>query len=113
MARTSNSRWVRPHRAAAAGTLRPHLPLHHADDERAAVRAAAARHHAPVARLGPRAGVAYAVSAQFNDSGVNELFEKLMLVTGKKTGNSFGDITIHIFVARFFCVRFFLFCCHE
>ena len=35
------------------------------------------------------------IAAQFNDSGVNELFEKLMLVTGKKTGNSFGDITIH------------------
>ena len=35
------------------------------------------------------------IAAQFNDAGVNELFEKLMVTVEKKTGVRFGEITLH------------------
>jgi methylmalonyl-CoA mutase len=35
------------------------------------------------------------IAAQFNDAGINELFEKLMVAVEKKTGKHFGDITLH------------------
>ncbi|MBC6491065.1 methylmalonyl-CoA mutase family protein [Flavihumibacter stibioxidans] len=35
------------------------------------------------------------IAAQFNDSGVNELFEKLMVTIGKKSGVDFGPIELH------------------
>jgi methylmalonyl-CoA mutase len=35
------------------------------------------------------------IAAQFNDTGVNELFEKLMDTVHKKTGASFGNIELH------------------
>jgi methylmalonyl-CoA mutase len=35
------------------------------------------------------------IAAQFNDAGINELFEKLILTLGKKTGVQFGELTIH------------------
>jgi len=35
------------------------------------------------------------IAAQFNDSGVNELFEKLMVILKEKTGVAFGKIEIH------------------
>ncbi|HEY6901224.1 MAG TPA: methylmalonyl-CoA mutase family protein, partial [Puia sp.] len=35
------------------------------------------------------------IAAQFNDSGVNELFEKLMVTIEKKTGVKLGDLTLH------------------
>src|SRR5579863_5345929 len=35
------------------------------------------------------------IAAQFNDAGVNELFEKLVTTIKKKTGVSFGALTIH------------------
>jgi methylmalonyl-CoA mutase len=35
------------------------------------------------------------IAAQFNDTGVNELFEKLMVAVNKKTGISFGDVEVH------------------
>ncbi|MBO9564511.1 MAG: methylmalonyl-CoA mutase family protein [Niastella sp.] len=35
------------------------------------------------------------IAAQFNDAGVNELFEKLMIVLKKKTGVEFGTIDLH------------------
>lgn len=35
------------------------------------------------------------IAAQFNDPGVNELFEKLMTTVKKKTGVEFGTITLH------------------
>jgi methylmalonyl-CoA mutase len=35
------------------------------------------------------------IAAQFNDAGVNELFEKLVTTIKKKTGASFGALTIH------------------
>jgi len=35
------------------------------------------------------------IAAQFNDPGVNELFEKLMVTVEKKTGVRFGEITLH------------------
>ena len=35
------------------------------------------------------------IAAQFNDAGINELFEKLMVAVEKKTGVHFGDITLH------------------
>ena len=35
------------------------------------------------------------IAAQFNDSGINELFEKLMVTIEKKTGASFGVIELH------------------
>ncbi len=35
------------------------------------------------------------IAAQFNDAGINELFEKLIMVIGKKTGVGFGDLTLH------------------
>jgi methylmalonyl-CoA mutase len=35
------------------------------------------------------------IAAQFNDTGVNELFEKIMLAVEKKTGINFGKIEIH------------------
>ncbi|MGZ3898353.1 MAG: methylmalonyl-CoA mutase family protein [Flavisolibacter sp.] len=35
------------------------------------------------------------IAAQFNDSGVNELFEKLMAAVEKKTGHSFGPMELH------------------
>lgn len=35
------------------------------------------------------------IAAQFNDPGINELFEKLMTVVEKKTQVKFGDIVVH------------------
>ncbi|HEY0356092.1 MAG TPA: methylmalonyl-CoA mutase family protein [Flavisolibacter sp.] len=35
------------------------------------------------------------IAAQFNDSGVNELFEKLVVSIEKKTGSKFGHIQLH------------------
>jgi isobutyryl-CoA mutase len=35
------------------------------------------------------------IAAQFNDAGVNELFEKLMIVLKKKTSVEFGTIALH------------------
>ncbi|NII24128.1 methylmalonyl-CoA mutase family protein [Pseudoflavitalea sp. X16] len=35
------------------------------------------------------------IAAQFNDAGVNELFEKLMVALKKKTGVEFGAIELH------------------
>ena len=35
------------------------------------------------------------IAAQFNDAGVNELFEKLMTTIDKKTGVRYGDLTLH------------------
>ena len=35
------------------------------------------------------------IAAQFNDAGVNELFEKLMSAIDKKTGIRYGDLTLH------------------
>ncbi|ULQ56204.1 methylmalonyl-CoA mutase family protein [Flavihumibacter rivuli] len=35
------------------------------------------------------------IAAQFNDSGVNELFEKLLVTIEKKTGVQFGSIELH------------------
>jgi methylmalonyl-CoA mutase len=35
------------------------------------------------------------IAAQFNDSGVNELFEKLMVTIRQKTGIEFGEIELH------------------
>jgi methylmalonyl-CoA mutase len=35
------------------------------------------------------------IAAQFNDAGINELFEKLMVAVEKKTGAHFGDVTLH------------------
>jgi methylmalonyl-CoA mutase len=35
------------------------------------------------------------IAAQFNDAGVNELFEKLMVAVEKKTGTQFGKIELH------------------
>jgi methylmalonyl-CoA mutase len=35
------------------------------------------------------------IAAQFNDAGVNELFEKLMTTIHKKTGVRYGDLTLH------------------
>ncbi len=35
------------------------------------------------------------IAAQFNDAGVNELFEKLMQIVEKKTGVSFGQLEMH------------------
>ncbi len=35
------------------------------------------------------------IAAQFNDAGVNELFEKLMITVKKKTGIEFGAIELH------------------
>jgi methylmalonyl-CoA mutase len=35
------------------------------------------------------------IAAQFNDAGVNELFEKLMIALKKKTGVEFGTIALH------------------
>lgn len=35
------------------------------------------------------------IAAQFNDPGVNELFEKLMVVVKKKTNVEFGALTLH------------------
>jgi methylmalonyl-CoA mutase len=35
------------------------------------------------------------IAAQFNDAGVNELFEKLIVLIGRKTGVRFGEITLH------------------
>ncbi|HEY4290131.1 MAG TPA: methylmalonyl-CoA mutase family protein [Puia sp.] len=35
------------------------------------------------------------IAAQFNDAGVNELFEKLMTTIDKKTGVHYGDLTLH------------------
>lgn len=38
------------------------------------------------------------IAAQFNDAGINELFEKLITVIGAKTGVRFGDLTLHAHV---------------
>jgi methylmalonyl-CoA mutase len=38
------------------------------------------------------------IAAQFNDAGVNELFEKLITVIGEKTGVSYGELTLHAHV---------------
>lgn len=35
------------------------------------------------------------IAAQFNDPGVNELFEKIITAVEKKTGKSFGSIELH------------------
>ncbi len=35
------------------------------------------------------------IAAQFNDAGVNELFEKLITLLEKKTGTRYGDLTLH------------------
>jgi methylmalonyl-CoA mutase len=35
------------------------------------------------------------IAAQFNDLGINELFEKLMVTVEKKTGVRYGEITLH------------------
>src|SRR5258708_21563798 len=35
------------------------------------------------------------IAAQFNDQGVNELFEKLIVTIEKKTGVRYGDLTLH------------------
>ena len=35
------------------------------------------------------------IAAQFNDAGINELFEKLMVAVEKKTGVQFGKIELH------------------
>jgi len=35
------------------------------------------------------------IAAQFNDLGINELFEKLTVVIEKKTGVRFGELTLH------------------
>ena len=35
------------------------------------------------------------IAAQFNDAGINELFEKLMTAIEKKTGVRYGDLTLH------------------
>jgi methylmalonyl-CoA mutase len=35
------------------------------------------------------------IAAQFNDAGVNELFEKLMVAVEKKTGVQFGKVELH------------------
>jgi len=35
------------------------------------------------------------IAAQFNDLGINELFEKMMVVIEKKTGARFGELTLH------------------
>jgi len=35
------------------------------------------------------------IAAQFNDTGVNELFDKLMLTVATKTGVTLGDVAIH------------------
>ncbi|KIC94705.1 methylmalonyl-CoA mutase family protein [Flavihumibacter solisilvae] len=35
------------------------------------------------------------IAAQFNDAGINELFEKIMLSVEKKTGTRYGNIEIH------------------
>jgi methylmalonyl-CoA mutase len=38
------------------------------------------------------------IAAQFNDAGVNELFEKVMTTISTKTGASFGNIELHAHV---------------
>lgn len=35
------------------------------------------------------------IAAQFNDAGINELFEKIILALEKKTGTQFGALTVH------------------
>jgi methylmalonyl-CoA mutase len=35
------------------------------------------------------------IAAQFNDQGINELFEKLMVTVEKKTNIRFGELTLH------------------
>ncbi|OQP51148.1 methylmalonyl-CoA mutase [Niastella yeongjuensis] len=35
------------------------------------------------------------IAAQFNDTGINELFEKLMVTINTKTGTTFGPIDVH------------------
>ena len=35
------------------------------------------------------------IAAQFNDAGINELFEKLMVAVEKKTGVQFGKVELH------------------
>jgi methylmalonyl-CoA mutase len=39
------------------------------------------------------------IASQFNDAGVNELFEKLMVAVEKKTGVRFGELTLHAHTA--------------
>jgi methylmalonyl-CoA mutase len=39
------------------------------------------------------------IAAQFNDAGINELFEKLMVAVEKKTGVEFGKVELHAHVA--------------
>ncbi|HEX6426948.1 MAG TPA: methylmalonyl-CoA mutase family protein, partial [Niastella sp.] len=38
------------------------------------------------------------IAAQFNDAGINELFEKLIVTISKKTGVQFGQIDVHAHV---------------
>jgi methylmalonyl-CoA mutase len=35
------------------------------------------------------------IAAQFNDAGINELFEKLVVVIAEKTGIHFGELSLH------------------
>jgi len=35
------------------------------------------------------------IAAQFNDAGINELFEKLMVTIQQKTGVQFGKVEVH------------------
>ncbi|HXB95177.1 MAG TPA: methylmalonyl-CoA mutase family protein, partial [Puia sp.] len=39
------------------------------------------------------------IASQFNDAGVNELFEKLMVAVEKKTGAHFGELVLHAHTA--------------
>ena len=38
------------------------------------------------------------IAAQFNDTGINELFEKLVVTIQQKTGTAFGNIEVHAHV---------------
>ena len=39
------------------------------------------------------------IASQFNDAGVNELFEKLMVAVEKKSGIHFGELVLHAHIA--------------
>jgi len=39
------------------------------------------------------------IAAQFNDAGINELFEKLMTTVAKKTSVSFGSVELHAHIS--------------
>ena len=42
------------------------------------------------------------IAAQFNDAGINELFEKLMVAVEKKTGADFGKIELTPHIERYY-----------